>query len=68
MFDYFCAIRYSIDSQFVRTAIAMEPLNSALTPNSTFTQLTLNLLYESAPSAYIYIYRNTYYNFVFDSE
>ena len=32
-----------------------------------FTQLTLNLLYDSAFSAYIYIYMNTNYNLVFNS-
>ena len=42
-------------------------MNSALTPNSTFTQSTLNLLYDSAFLAYMYIYGNTYYNLVFDS-
>ena len=40
---------------------------SALTPNSTITQSTLNLLYDSAFLAYMYIYGNTYYNLVFDS-
>ena len=42
-------------------------VNSALTPNSTFTQSTLNLLYQCAFLAYMYIYGNTYYNLVFDS-